>query len=143
MMVRLFKRVAVTLALIVLTIGTVWAQSDTRPRQSEADSVAVLTEAEADSLRLTDGFVTVSILVTSPGQEGYSSLGHCALRMECPAYGLDYCFSFEVDMGSAVADYLVFFSGDTPAGFLARETGAYLQRYKAEGRAIVQYTLNL
>ena len=120
-----------TAVLLLLTgaTTTAWAQGDT---------AATPTEAEADSLRQTDGFVTASVLVTSPGQEGYSSLGHCALRMECPVYGLDYCFSFQVDMGSAVADYLAFFSGDTPAGFVAMNTPAYLQRFKDEGREEVR-----
>ena len=122
------------LVVMLLSATAAWAQGDT---------ATTLTEAEADSLRQTDGFVTASVLVTSPGQEGYSTLGHCALRMECPVFGLDYCFSFQVDMGSAVADYLAFFSGDTPAGFVTSETQAYLQRFKDEGRGIVQYTLNL
>ena len=34
------------------------------------------TEAEADSLRQRDDFVTASLLVISPGSDGYSSLGH-------------------------------------------------------------------
>jgi hypothetical protein len=33
------------------------------------------TEAEADSLRQRDDFVTASLLVISPGSDGYSSLG--------------------------------------------------------------------
>ena len=126
------KNILFASVLVLLTgaATTAWAQP-------------VLTEAEADSLRQTDGFVTASVLVASPGEEGYSTLGHCALRMECPVYGLDYCFSFEMNTGTAATDYLAFFSGQSPAGFVAMETPVYLQRFKDEGRGIVQYTLNL
>lgn len=125
-------------ALLLLKGATAWGEVGIHP-----DSVRTPTEAEADSLRQTDGFVTASLIVASPGEEVYSSLGHCALRMECPVYGLDYCFSFEMNTGIAATDYLVFFSGRSPAGFLAMETPTYLQRFKGEGRSIVQYTLNL
>ena len=123
MTTRNISRTAMMTLMMLLTAMTAWAQ--------------------ADSLRQTDGFVTASLLVTSPGEGGYSSLGHCAMRMECPYYELDYCFSFEVNTGAATTDYLAFFSGQSPAGFVAMETPTYLQRFKDEGRGIVQYTLNL
>ena len=130
----------ITAVLLLLTGATVAAWGDVG---LQSDSLRTPTEAEADSLRQTDGFVTASLLVISPGQEGYSVLGHCAFRMECPVYGLDYCFSFEINTGTAVTDYLTFFSGRSPAGFVAMETPVYLDRYKDEGRGILQYTLNL
>lgn len=127
-----------TLTVMIFTIATVWGQAF-----NEADTLRIPTEAEADSLRQTDGFVTASMLVASPGEEGYSALGHCALRMECPTYGLDYCFSYEVNTGLALTDYLRFFSGNAPAGFIAMETKYYLERFEEQGRGVVQYTLNL
>lgn len=138
LILRLFRTALTMLLLLTGTAHAAWAQDDTPAgRQPE------LTEAEADSLRQTDGFVTASLLVTSPGEEGYSSLGHCAIRMECPAYGLDYCFSYELTTGDVATGYLAFFSGQSPAGFVAMETPVYLQRFRDEGRDIVQYTLNL
>ncbi len=116
-------------------------EAEVEPRtETHTDS---LTEAEADSLRMRDDFVTASLLVTSPGEKVYSALGHCVLRMECPTYHLDYCFSFELHSGNDVTDYLLFFSGQAPAGVHAMETEAYLQNAKPEGRSVTQYTLNL
>lgn len=96
-----------------------------------------------DSMRLADDFVTASMLVMTPGEEGYSALGHCALRMECPTFKLDYCFSFESDKGSPADNYFSYFTGQTPAGFLAIPTQDFLRIYTAEGRGIKQYPLNL
>ena len=102
-------------------------------------------EASTDYVLLPDSsnFVRSSLLITSPGKEAYSALGHCAIRMECPPYGLDYCFSFEMGDSSATFNYLRFFSGNTPAGFRAITTDAYIQGYKEEGRGIKEYELNL
>lgn len=136
--IRNLARAAVTIAAMVLAPLTARGQM-----AAEADTLRTLTEAEADSLRQTDGFVTASMLVATPGEEGYSALGHCALRMECPVYGLDYCFSFESETTTAAADYLRFFSGQTPAGIVAVETPSYLQRFEDEGRGVVQHVLNL
>ena len=91
----------------------------------------------------SSNFVYASLLVTTPGEEAYSALGHCAIRMECPMHKLDYCFSFEMGTDSPWFNYLSFFSGQTPAGFRAIETADYVNIYKAEGRGIQQYELNL
>jgi hypothetical protein len=91
----------------------------------------------------SSNFVYASLLVTTPGEEAYSALGHCAIRMECPMHKLDYCFSFEMGTDSPWFNYLSFFSGQTPAGFRAIETADYVNNYKEEGRGIQQYELNL
>ena len=101
------------------------------------------TEAEADSLRQRDDFVTASLLVVLPGEDGYSSLGHSMLRMECPAYGLDYCFSYTLNTDSTSTSYLRFLYGGTRGGLLAIETPDYLRMTREEGRGVTQYTLNL
>ena len=45
----------------------------------------------------TTDFVRVSLVVSAPsGGALYSTLGHATLRMECPTYGMDYCFSSEI-----------------------------------------------
>lgn len=91
----------------------------------------------------SSNFVRSSLLVTTPGEEAYSALGHCAIRMECPLHHLDYCFSFEMGDSSATFNYIRFFSGNTPAGFRAIQTDAYIEEYKHEGRGIKEYELNL
>ncbi|MBP5561442.1 MAG: DUF4105 domain-containing protein [Muribaculaceae bacterium] len=89
----------------------------------------------------SSNFVTASMIVASPGEALYSQLGHAALRMECPRYRLDYCFSFEEEPG--VAGVLKFFFGKTNAHMWAVPTDQFLDVFKKEGRQVMQYTLNL
>lgn len=89
----------------------------------------------------SSNFVTASLLVASPGEAIYSQLGHAALRMECPRYRLDYCFSFEEEPG--MGGILKFFLGKTDAHMMAVPTAQFLEVFKKEGRQVKQYTLNL
>lgn len=86
-------------------------------------------------------FVTASLLVMGPGDELYSCAGHAALRMECPTYGLDYCFSYESE--SVKDKVLTFFRGKLKMGMFAVPTEEYLKMYRETGRGVMQYTLNL
>lgn len=89
----------------------------------------------------SSNFVTASIIVASPGEELYSQLGHSAIRMECPSYDLDYCFSFEEEPG--LAGIIKFFTGKTEAHTFAVPTAAHLGYMAQDGRQVRQYTLNL
>ena len=89
----------------------------------------------------SSNFVTASMVVASPGEAIYSQLGHAALRMECPRYRLDYCFSFEEEPG--MGGILKFFLGKTDAHMIAVPTPKFLEVFKKEGRQVKQYTLNL
>ena len=126
------KKLNVKIAVLVLLFVSGFKQNVC----SQTDTTFVL-------LPDSSNFVYASLLVTTPGEEAYSALGHCAIRMECPIHKLDYCFSFEMGTDSPWFNYLSFFSGQTPAGFLAIETADYVKNYKEEGRGIQQYELNL
>lgn len=89
----------------------------------------------------SSNFVKASLLVVSPGAEIYSVFGHCALRMECPSEGLDYCYTFEMESGLSGA--VKFLSGQAKAGYAAVKTSRFLQGYAKEGRGVRQLTLNL
>ncbi len=89
----------------------------------------------------SSNFVTASFIVASPGEEIYSNLGHATLRMECPSYKLDYCFSFETDVEPG--DYLRFFAGQARGHIVAVPTGLFLAPYAREGRQVREYVLNL
>ena len=112
---------------------------------SGEDSVAV--ESVQDGLpedginRDAPDFVTASLLVMGPGDELYSCAGHAALRMECPAYNLDFCFSYESE--SVRDKVLTFFRGKLKMGMFAIPTGEYLKNYRESGRGVTQYRLNL
>ena len=83
-------------------------------------------------------FVTASLMVISPGNEIYSVFGHCVLHMQCPSKDLDYVYTFETE-----PNYLKFFAGKSKACFVAVPTQEFLQQYKAEGRGVTEYALNL
>lgn len=85
--------------------------------------------------------VHASLVVITPGDPIYSVFGHSAIRMECPTYGLDYCFSFESE--PTLDYYLRFFAGKANAAFVAVPTKEFLSTYKEKGRGVTQYELNL
>ena len=90
----------------------------------------------------SSNFVTASLVVVSPGDNVYSALGHCAIRLECPIHKLDYCFSFGTNTATD-EDFLQFFAGKLEAGFLALPTEGFLKEYEMEGREVKQVELNL
>lgn len=91
--------------------------------------------------RNAPNFVTASLLIMSPGNELYSCAGHSCIRLECPKFNLDYCFSYESE---GVKDKIfTFFMGKLKMGMFAVPTKDWLKMYEEVGRGIVQYRLNL
>ena len=91
--------------------------------------------------RTAEDFVTVSLLVADPGTASYSVFGHACLRMQCPTFGLDYCYTYESeDVKSRIADYL---SGKLLMGLFAVRVQDYRDGYHEEGRSVYEYKLNL
>lgn len=91
--------------------------------------------------RSDPNFVTASLLIMSPGDELYSCAGHSCIRLECPKFNLDYCFSYESE--SVKEKVLTFFMGRLKMGMFAIPTADWLKTYKDIGRGINQYRLNL
>lgn len=120
------KKLLILLSIIMLSSLMIHAQDE--------DTTFVI-------LPDSSNFVTASMIVASPGEAIYSQLGHAALRMECPRYRLDYCFSFEEEPGAK--GILKFFFGKTDAHMMAVPTAQFLEVFKKEGRQVMQYTLNL
>lgn len=107
------------------------------PMKAEGQTGAVAaTEAQ-----LQDDYIAASLLVISPDRQIYSVFGHCALRLSCPSQGMDYCFTFET--ASDTKGMLTFLRGAARGGFLASRTDNYLETYRAAGRGVEQYALNL
>ena len=101
------------------------------------------TKAVAYSAReaLSPDFIKASLLVAGEGRAVYSLFGHTALRMQCPSKGLDYCFTFEMDMSQS--SWVDFLTHKAKAGYSAAATPLFLDQYKQDGRGIWTYTLNL
>lgn len=84
--------------------------------------------------------VMTSILVTEPGPRIFQVSGHAAIRLQCPAYGLDNVFSFETDDRGGMAGQIL---GQARGRFAGIEFGEYCRDFEAEGRGITEYPLNL
>ena len=82
-----------------------------------------------------------SLLVADPGTVMYSVLGHACLRLQCPTFGMDYCFSYEGEgVQNRVLDFL---AGKLVMGLFAIPIDEYCAQYREEGRGVYEYTLNL
>lgn len=91
--------------------------------------------------RTAEDFVTVSLMIADPGTVFYSVLGHACLRLQCPAFDLDYCYSYESeDMTNRVVDFLM---GKLRMGLFAITTEEYCAYYRENGRGVREYKLNL
>ena len=91
--------------------------------------------------RTAEDFVTVSLLVTDPGTYLYSVLGHACLRMQCPTFGLDYCFTYESEsVKNRVGDFL---AGKLMMGLMNLPVATYCYQYAELSRGVYEYKLNL
>lgn len=116
------------------------------PYQTQAQEVALSTsmtvEERQDTVdRLSDDFIHASLMIAAPGDMLYSILGHVCFRLQCPAYGLDYCFSYESE--NAAHRVGRFLTGDLKMGMFAIPTEEYLQMYANEKRGVWEYPMNL
>lgn len=94
--------------------------------------------------RLADDFVLVSLCVADPTdmtQDYLGVTGHAFLRLQCPVFGLDYCFSYESEkIKGQLWDYL---SGKLKMGMFAIPTNEYVEDYRRWKRAVHEYRLNM
>ena len=91
--------------------------------------------------RTAEDFVIASLLVADPGTVMYSVLGHACLRLQCPAFDMDYCFSYESEgVQNRVLDFL---AGKLMMGLFAIPVEDYCAQYREDGRGVYEYTLNL
>ena len=91
--------------------------------------------------RTAEDFVIASLLVADPGTVLYSVLGHACIRLQCPSFGMDYCFSYESE--DASQKVLSFLAGKLMMGLFAIPVEEYCDFYRKEGRGVYEYTLNL
>ena len=80
-------------------------------------------------------------MIADPGSVFYTVLGHACLRLQCPTFGLDYCYSYESEkMSGRVLDFL---TGKLRMGLFAIPTNEYCKHYQEQGRGVREYVLNL
>ena len=94
--------------------------------------------------RLADDFVFVSLMVADPTDWRDDILGmqgHAFLRLQCPIFDLDYCFSYESEnVNTQLSKYA---KGKLKMGMFAFPTNEYLEDYRKWNRAVHEYRLNL
>lgn len=125
----LYIRVTMLIVLIFGLGGSAYAQ------EQEIDSVQ-----RAELWKQPD-FVRAYYVVAEPGGNLYSIFGHACLHMVCPAYDLDYVYSYESE--DAAAKVLTFISGNLHMGMVRMTKEDYLSEFAAEGRGVKEYELNL
>lgn len=91
--------------------------------------------------RLADDFVRAYVSIAEPGDYLYTTLGHAAYHMQCPAFGLDYYFTME---GESSKDAVFrFLAGKLKMGLIPLSPEEYLSFYKEEDRGVREWELNL
>ena len=115
--------------------------------QEPAMSVAERNAAQGfnDTIdRLAPDFVLVSLCVadsTDQNQDYLGMTGHAFLRLQCPTFGLDYCFSYESErIKGQLWDYL---TGKLKMGMFAIPTDEYIEDYRMWKRAVHEYRINM
>ena len=92
--------------------------------------------------RLDPDFVLVSLCIADPTDyqdDALGTSGHAFLRLQCPVFGLDYCFSYE---GERVNDNLYrYMTGQTKMGMFAVPTNEYIEDYRRWNRSVHEYRL--
>lgn len=91
--------------------------------------------------RTAEDFVIASLLVADPGTVLYSVLGHACVRLQCPAFGLDYCYSYESE--NVKNKIFTFLAGKLMMGMYAIPTEEYCAQFYEEGRGVYEYRFNL
>lgn len=116
---------------------------------ANSDSLSVAERNAAQGFndtidRLDPDFVLVSLCVADPTdwkEDALGVMGHAFLRLQCPIFGLDYCFSYE---GENVNDNLFrYLSGQTKMGMFAIPTDEYLEDYRQWNRSVHEYRLTM
>lgn len=94
--------------------------------------------------RLADDFVLVSLCIADPTDwrdDVLGLAGHAFLRLQCPPFGLDYCFSYE---GESVNDDIFrYLSGQSKMGMFAIPSSKYFEDYRQWNRSVHEYLLEM
>jgi hypothetical protein len=126
---NMLHRIHLFIILLCCSLSAAYAQSATAVAPTGADSVA------APGVR-------ISFIVCSPGSEIYELEGHAALRVILPG-GRDMAVNYGVfDFNSPNFVYR-FVKGETDYMVVAYPFSIFLDSYRATGRGVIEYPLNL
>lgn len=123
-------------------VSALLAQEAEKDATVTADSTQAVVQDSID--RLAPDFVTASICLADPTDwrdDLLGVMGHAFIRLQCPTFQLDYCFSYEGE--SANDNWSRLLTGDLKMGLFAAPTQEYIEPYQRWNRTIREYTLNL
>lgn len=110
----------------------------------DADGLYVDTIFHDHVNRQADDFVIVSLCVADPTDwrdDFMGVLGHAFIRLQCPIFGLDNCFSYECE--SAKDNLWRFLTGNLKMGLFRYDTESQVEVFTQWNRSIHEYKLNL
>lgn len=94
--------------------------------------------------RTAEDFVLVSLCVADPTDQSQDYLGitgHSFLRLQCPTFNLDYCFSYESEkIKGQLWDCI---TGKLRMGFFAIPTDEYVADYRQWHRTVHEYRIHM
>ena len=134
-MPQLNKILSITLLLLVAGTFSVSAQIV----DAQGQYVDTVFNDHVD--RTAEDFVIASLLVVDPGTVLYSVLGHSSIRLQCPTYDMDYCFTYESE--DERRKVLTFLAGKLKMGLFVITFADYCNIYSRDGRGVYEYKLNL
>lgn len=94
--------------------------------------------------RTAEDFVTASLCICDPTDwhnDFLGVLGHAFIRLQCPSFNMDYCFSYEAE--NAETEKIRFLKGELRMGMFRIPTEEYIQTFKKWNCAIHEYQMNL
>ena len=94
--------------------------------------------------RQAEDFVTVSLLVADPTDwrdDMMGADGHAFLRLHCPTFDLDYCYSYESE--PIEGNLWRALTGKLKMGLFCFSTESQIQSYQKWHRTVHEYKLNL
>lgn len=129
---------AISLLALLMFISLAWAEP---ANNANAGSTP---EQQAEPDRSAEDFVFVSLCFAEPTDQSQDYLGitgHAFLRLQCPYYGLDYCFSYESEkIKGQLRDYL---TGKLKMSLFAIPTNIYIKDYQRWQRAVHEYHITM
>ena len=129
-----------TIVLLLASFVAAWAQG-------QEMTVAERNAAQGfnDTIdRLAPDFVTVYLCIADPTDQSQDYLGmtgHAFLRLFCPTFGLDYCFSYESEL--IKGQLLEYLKGNLKMSMHAVPTDEYIEDYRIWKRAVHEYRINM
>ena len=131
-----------TMAVALMPMHIFAQQAASHADSLQTDTLQPDIKPEPD--RSAEDFVFASLCIADPTDQSQDYLGisgHAFLRLQCPYYGLDYCFSYESEkIKGQLFDFL---TGDLHMGMFAIPTKVYIQDYQKWQRAVHEYHITM